>query len=279
MKNQRIYIEKKQVPDINGIFPRGFFYGDGVFETMRWKKSSPVFLQKHIERITHGALILKMPAPDGKKIVEEINECVEKSGFSDCAVKVCLVSGGSFAPFFSVPDDFQTVISISEITDNPADISLKIVFNGYSRSSSPVAGIKSLNYLGNVVAMREARESGFDDALFSSADGCVSETTCRNIFWGEKNELFTPSTDCGILPGITRGVLMDIAARNGFSVSESRLNPGDLAQAGFVFATNSVSGITPVEKISLQDLTLNFSTSVDNSYKQLTALLLKAFQW
>ena len=160
--------------------------------------------------------------------------------------------------FFSEPDDFQTVISISEITDDLADISLKIVFNGYSRNSSPIAGIKSLNYLENVVAMREARENGFDDALFSSPDGCVAETTCRNIFWGQKNGLFTPPADCGILPGITRGVLMDIAARNGFSVSESRLRPEDLAQADFVFATNSVSGINPVEKISFQDLTLNF---------------------
>ncbi|WP_462137220.1 aminotransferase class IV [Candidatus Mycalebacterium sp.] len=81
MKNQRIYIKRKQVSDINGIFPRGVFYGDGVFETMRWKQSPPVFLQKHIERITRGALTLKMPAPDGKKIIKEIKECVKKKRF------------------------------------------------------------------------------------------------------------------------------------------------------------------------------------------------------
>lgn len=279
MKNQHFYIEGKQVPDINGIFPRGFFYGDGVFETMRWKNSAPVFLEKHIERITCSALMLKMPSLDGGKIIKEITECVEKSGFSDCVVKVCIISGGFSVPFFSEPDCFQTVVSITEITEDPADVFLKIIFSGYTRNNSPITGIKSLNYLENVVAMREARKKGFDDALFVSQNGHVAETTCRNIFWGRKSGLFTPPADCGILPGITRGVLMDIAVRDGFSVTESRLFPENLVRADFVFATNSVSGIIPVEKIQLQDLTLNFSTSVENSYNRLKALLYEVFEW
>jgi len=281
VKNQIIYIDGEKVADINGILPRGFFYGDGVFETMRWKGFSPVFLEKHIKRILHGAAVLAIPAPDSEKIKRAIIKSAGNSRFSDCAVKICLVSGGSPTPFFAKADSFQTVISLTEISDGLSDKPLKIIFlkNGYSRYYSFLSGVKSLNYLENILLMREARKSGFDDALLPDACGATAETTCRNIFFGRGEHLFTPPPECGILPGITREILIDIASTNGFSVSETALQPEELPQMEFVFVTNSLSGILPVESIQFQDLTLKFSTSVHDSYICLKTLLYQAFMW
>ncbi len=281
MKNQVIYIGGKKVADINGIFPRGFFYGDGVFETMRWRGFRPVFLEKHIKRILHGAAVLEIPISDGGEITGEIIKSAENSGFPDCVVKICLVSGGLPAPFFAKPDSFQIIISVTEFSDNFSVKPLKIIFlqNGYSRRYSPLSGIKSLNYLENILSMREAEKRGFDDALLPDADAAPVETTCRNIFFGHGTDIFTPPPDCGILPGITREILIDIASKAGFSVSELSLQEREIARMEFVFATNSVSGIVPVENIQFQDLTLDFSTSVHTSYLCLKNLLYQAFMW
>ncbi len=281
MKNQRVYIKGKEISDIGGISLKGIFYGDGVFETMRWKGSCPVCLKKHIKRILHGASVLQIPEPDGEKITEEIFEAVQKSEFQDCAVKLCVVAGGSCTPFFAEPDSFQTIISVTEISEQLLKQNLKIICSGmeYSRNYSPLSGIKSLNYLENVLAMRAAKKRHFDDTLFLTPDGFVTETTCRNIFWGKDGDIFTPPLGCGILPGITRETLIEIASENGFAVSQRLFRPEDMMQADFVFATNSLEGMTLVEKLKIQDMTLTFSTSVQNSYKILKSLLYQYFKW
>ncbi len=226
--------------------------------------------------------MLQIPEPDGKKIVAEIAEAVEKTGFVDCAVKVCVVSGGDCAQFFAKPDSFQAVISVREITEKPPrQNGIKIICpeNRYLRNSSALSGIKSLNYLENIVAMREARRSGFDDALFLDSNGFVAETSCCNIFWGSGNRISTPSLCCGVLPGITRGVLMDLGRQNDFTMSEECRPPRSMKRADFAFVTNSLMGITPVDKIQVQDLTLTFETSYTDSYVKLKSLLYQSLIW
>lgn len=281
MSEQRIYIAGKEIAHAEEIFPRGIFYGDGVFETMRWKGSPPVFLKRHIDRILYGASVLQIPKPDAGEIIAEIKEAVEKTGFADCAVKICLVSAGRCSPFFAKPDSFQTVVSVRKMFEKPPHKSIKIVCREepYSRGDSPLRRIKSLNYLENIVAMRDAREKGFDDAFFLGRRGFVAETTYCNIFWGKDRNISTPSLDCGALPGITRSVLAEVGRQNGFAVSEVRCPPEQMAQADFVFVTNSLMGITPVEKVQLQDLTLIFNSANNDSYMDLKNLLYQALMW
>ena len=263
------------------FFPRAVFYGDGVFETMRRKGAAPVFLNRHIDRISRAALAVGIAPPSPEKIIREINSAVRKSGFSDCAVKVCVISDAPPSPFFAPPDGCHTIVSVRRIKDGAENSPVKLLVSDIwrARANSPLCAVKSLNYLENVIAMREAAKKGFDDALLCSPDGNVAETTCRNIFWGNGRALFTPPEDCGILPGITRGVLMEKAADAGFSVAESRVKPSTLANAEFVFATNSVSGVNPVEKIQYQGLTREFSTSTHPSYVEIKTLLFQAFKW
>lgn len=281
MTKQRLYTGGKEIKNIESIFPRAVFYGDGVFETMRWKGAPPVFISRHIDRLLRAAAFLEIPSPPPEAVKAEITGAVEKSGFADCAVKICLISGAPPSPFFEKPSFSQILVSVTEITDDLSGVPLKIIFSkkGYSRNSSPLSAIKTLNYLENVAAMREAGDAGFDDALLRGEDGCVAETTCRNIFWGKNGEIFTPPEHCGILPGITRGFLMEKARESGFQVSELMIQPEDMSHADFVFATNSLSGIRPVDKIQLQDLTLTFSTSVNKRYAEIKNIVLQALNW
>lgn len=281
MNNQRIYFQEKDVTDMPEFLPRAVFYGDGVFETMRWKGSQPVFLDRHIERISRASAAIGIKSPYQEKIINEIENAVEKSGFYDCAVKVCIVSDASPSPFFASPESCRTVVSVTQIESGTENRPIKILLldDGHIRTASPLSAVKSLNYLENIIAMREAIKKGFDDALLCSREGNIAETTCRNIFWGNGRNLFTPPEDCGILPGITRSVLLEKASDAGFLVTESLAKPADMAEAGFIFTTNSVSGINPVDEISCQDLTLEFSTSTNPSYMEIKTLLFQALKW
>lgn len=281
MNDQRIYFQERDLTGVPEFFPRAVFYGDGVFETMRWKGSAPVFLNRHIDRISRAASAVGIAPPSPENITREINNAVRKSGFSDCAVKVCVISDAPPSPFFAPPDGSHTIISVRQIKNGAENSSVKLLLSDIwrTRPDSPLSAVKSLNYLENVIAMREAAKKGFDDALLCSPDGNIAETTCRNIFWGSGRDLFTPPEDCGILPGITRGVLMEKAADAGFSVAEPHVKPSTAANAEFAFVTNSVSGINPVEKMQYQGLTREFSTATHPSYVEIKTLLFQAFKW
>lgn len=281
MKNGRLFIGGTEVRNFGGIFPRGVFYGDGVFETVRWRGFPPVFLDRHIDRMLRGAEVLKIPKPDRGKTVAEIADAARKTGFSDCAVKMCLVSGGDCSPFFAEPDSFRTAVFVTEKTGGkpPRAERLFCRREQHLRGASPLAGIKSLNRLEHIIAIRDAAARGFDDALFLDRRGFVAETTRCNIFWGKGANLSTPPPDCGALPGVTAGVLTETARRNGFAVSHVRLPPEDLAHADFVFVTNAVAGIIPVEKLQIEDLTFTFSSSEHDSYLKLKNLLYQTLMW
>ena len=92
MNNRRVYFRRKDISGVPEFFPRAVFYGDGVFETMRWKGFPPVFLSRHIKRISRASAVIGIEFPCPEKIVREIKTAVHKSGFSDCAVKLCVVS-------------------------------------------------------------------------------------------------------------------------------------------------------------------------------------------
>lgn len=281
MSSQHIYSGKKEITGKGEFFPRAVFFGDGVFETMRWKNSPPVFLNNHLDRISRGAAILEITPPSYEKITDEIADAVKQSGFADCVVKVCVISDADAVPFFARADGCRMVVSVTSIEKGTEKLPLKLTVadGAYARYAHPLSSIKSLNYLENVIAMRNAAKHGFDDALFLSSDGFVTETACRNIFWGKGSEIFTPPENCGILAGITRGILIATARVEGFSVSERSAKLTDLTDTEFVFTTNSVSGINPVEKILHQDLTLTFSTQLNRTYDKIKTLLFQALNW
>jgi branched-chain amino acid aminotransferase len=114
---------------------------------------------------------------------------------------------------------------------------------------SPHSGLKTLNYLSNILARMEAQRAGADDALMLNTRREVAETAVSNIFMVKGRDLITPSADSGILPGITREIVLNLADRAGLRHIERHLKPDELKKAKEVFLTNTLMEVMPVAKI------------------------------
>jgi len=234
---------------------RTLFYGEGVFETFRFRSGMPVFFDRHIERMRKGAELLSIPLPEANSITDAVLSAVSESGLSDMYVKVCLVSAGN-SLFYKNADKTRTIVIIKkyEVVNGPAKASVC----SFSRNSkSPLVRIKSLNYLENILARREAMDSGFDEALFLNERDEITEGSASNIFWVSDGTLFTPSLGCGVLPGIIRGVLMEQASDMGLQVEEGGFTITDLAESDFAFFTNSLAGVRELAKINETHLSVD----------------------
>lgn len=246
----------KRIPDDLPL--RTLYYGEGVFETFRFKSEMPLFFDRHVERMKKGAELLGIPLPDENHIVDMVSSAVTKSGLSDMYVKVCLVSEGN-SLFYQNADESSVLIVLKDYSTENKPIKTRIC--SFSRNSqSPLLRIKSLNYLENILARREAIYSGYDESLFLNERGEITEGSASNIFWVRNGILFTPSIDCGVLPGIVRSILIEHASEAGLEVSEGRFDLNALLDAECAFFTNSLAGFREIARIN------ETSMQVDNPH-------------
>jgi len=240
-----IYINGNRVYDELPL--RSLFYGEGVFETFRHKSGLPVHFDKHMKRLKEGAGFLNLEMPDEGYIAVLIEQAVKKSGLSDLYVKLCILSEGS-NPFYEKSQGSQILMLVREYL-KPKD-SLKAGICSFTKnSSSPILKIKSFNYLENIIARREALGKGFDEALFLNEEGNITEGSAGNIFWYKEGKLYTPSVECGILPGTIREVLLDIRDELGLQIEEGGYSLEELFSSEFAFFTNSLIGSVPISQI------------------------------
>lgn len=231
----------------NALPLRSLFYGEGLFETFRYKGRLPVLLEKHFERMENGAGLLKIPFPDRNYIIELIRKAISESEITDAYIKICLLSQGQFG-FYETADISQVLVIVKEYVDPKQSVKLKV--NSFRRiSDSPLVKIKSTNYLENILARRAASTSGFDEALFLNEKGEVAECSASNIFWFKNETLFAPSKDCGLLNGTTRALVLRFIADYDINLTQSNFLLDDLMGAEFVFVTNSLIGCLPVSAI------------------------------
>jgi len=120
---------------------------------------------------------------------------------------------------------------------------------GVQNEMSITSRIKSLNYLLHILARFDAKRLGFDEAILTNTKGFITEATTSNIFIVKNNALITPSAESGILPGVTRGVIMEIAKRLKISVKEKFVTRREMLAADEIFLTNSLAEVLPVTKV------------------------------
>ncbi|MFI5322170.1 MAG: aminotransferase class IV [Thermodesulfobacteriota bacterium] len=251
---------------------RAVFYGEGVFETFRFKSGMPVFFEKHYSRMEHGAGVLGIPHIGIGDLADLIKQAVSETRLSDAYVKVCLLSEGSSA-YYDYPTKGDILVIVREYA--PREEPVKISNSSFKRSSeSPVYRIKSLNYLENVIARREANQKGFDESLFVNENEEIAECTSSNIFWIGNDTLYTPSIDCGILPGITREILINSVSELGITVEEGRFSPEDIAGCEFAFLTNSLSGSFIISQLGGLNLPVK-----NHLYESVKELLHEKLEW
>jgi branched-chain amino acid aminotransferase group I len=232
-------------------FNRGLLYGDGVFETLRAYSGRVFRLEQHLKRMQEGLQVLKIaPNEETHGIERAINELLKLNNLSDAVLRISVFRGDGEGP--EPPDGLRSSILISAKPFNKYRTEdYATGFRAYlvciRRSSySPLSRIKSLNYLDNILARLEAREHNAQEALLLNTLGWVAEGATSNIFIIKDKKLITPPVDAGILPGITRAAVLEIADSLNLQAQEETYSPEELLRADESFLTNSLMEIMPL---------------------------------
>ena len=245
------YFEKDQAKI--SVFDHGLLYGDGVFEGLRAYEGRVFRLDRHIQRLYNSAKAIMLTIPvsvdEMKRIV---TDTLAENKLKDAYIRLLVTRG---AGTLGLDPDKCPKPSIVCITDFIAlypkemyDNGLKVVTVPTNRTSinSLYPQCKSLNYLNNIMAKIEARIAGCIEAIMLNVDGSVAECTGDNIFVVKGGRLVTPDVMSGILEGVTRGAVMDIARGLGIAVVECRLSRYELFTADECFLTGTAAEIIPV---------------------------------
>ncbi len=235
------------------VFDHGLLYGDGVFEGIRVYSGKVFRLKEHLDRLYESARYIMLNVPlDHKKMTEAVIETVKKNKLADAYIRLIVTRGTGglgLDPFKC--EAAQVIIIVDKIQLYPEAMyehGLEIISSSILRTpeSSFSPRVKSLNYLNNIMAKIEAVHAGVPESLMFNADGFVVECTGDNIFAVSNNEIFTPPTSTGILEGITRDCVIDIARNLGYTVSEKLLTRHDLYTADELFLTGTAAEVIPV---------------------------------
>ena len=256
---QQIYINgqyfSKEDAKIS-VFDHGLLYGDGIFEGMRIYSGKVFRLREHLVRLWESARAIDLTIPISlDEMTDATNETVAKNGLEDGYIRLLVTRGGGalgldpnrcvdpqvviIADTISLyPESFYTdgleLVTASTIRNHPAALSPRI---------------KSLNYLNNIMAKMEGLKAGCVEALMLNHKGEVAECTGDNIFIVKHGRLITPPIDAGILEGITRNAVLELAVEAGIETSESTMTRHDIFVADECFLTGSAAEVIPAVKL------------------------------
>jgi branched-chain amino acid aminotransferase len=236
------------------VYDHGFLYGDGIYETMRSYEGIVFMLDRHIARLGNSASLIKLALPGGEFLRDAVYETVESNGLSDAYVRITVSRGrGPIGLDPGLCKEPTVVVIAKEFREYPAEYYEKgteLILAKTRRNLVEALdpGIKSLNFLNNILAKAEAVERGAYEAVMLNKDGYVAEGTISNIFFVSSGRLCTPSREVGILEGITREVVVSAAKADGIEVREGMFRPEDIFPAEEVFLTNTTGEVMPVAK-------------------------------
>ncbi len=225
---------------------RGLTLGDGVFETIAVAGGVPKRLSAHLERLRYGLEFLGFAeAPIDRELTSAVELVIAANGLEGGLLRLTISRGPAARGLIPPKTETPTVLVTAAPAGPPDPPPVRAIIAAATRRNeySPLARLKTVNYLDNVIAAAEAAERGADDAILLNTAGRLAETTVANVFVVIEGRILTPPVADGALPGVVRA---DIVAAG--EAVEKPLVPADLSRASEVFATNS-AGIRPIVEI------------------------------
>ena len=249
-----VFLNGKFLPEAEAVVPlndRGFLLGDGLFETVRMAQGRPFRLAQHLERLVRGADFLKIKLPfTAKEIQKFAGELIGKNELAEAVLRVTLTRGAGTRGYSTKGADKPTLaLTLHPLPPQNGDEPLlwSLITSSFRIPASDVlSSFKSTSKILNVLARAEAEEKGADEALLLNANGEVAETAGGNIFWVYQDKICTVPTGRGVLPGITRAVVLEICQSLGLETNKRVIKPEMLRNAEGIFVTQSAYGIIPV---------------------------------
>lgn len=226
---------------------RGFTLGDGLFETVLADRGALRLWGAHMARLGRGCDALGLPAPDPEACRAAAAAALADAGLSGerAAVRLTWSAGvggrGLDRPGAPAP---RLVVGCAPSPRPEGAVRLAIV-SVRRNDGSPASRLKSLSYLDNVLARREAQAAGADEALMLNTRGDLACAAAANLFWLDGGRLYTPALDCGVLDGTMRAAVIEAAEASGLEALEVRAGIRALDGASALFLTNSLIGVRP----------------------------------
>ena len=260
------------------VFDHGFLYGDGVYETLRVYQGRVLLWERHLARLRRSCELIGLDFPIADDAwLPILGELLARNILQNAGLRVTISRGeGALGidPRLCVrPTVVVMAKPVVEYTDQQREqgmiLHLASIRRNPELAQSPQ--IKAISFLNNILAKQEAVRVEADDALMLNMEGELTECTTSNIFFVKDQRLHTPAVECGILKGITRDIVMELAEEQGVRVEEGRYTMEQLFQAEECFMTNTGIEIMAVSKIG--DCQIG-----EGKRGPLTGALLKAFK-
>jgi len=243
------------------VFDHGLLYGDGVFEGLRFYNGKTFMLEAHLQRLMDSAVGIGLQIPHSSEQIALAIEQLVKAYPGDSGYLRLVVTRGEGSlgidprkcarpNLFIIADE----LAVMDVTDAAQGVRLHVAQTRRTPAQCLDPQVKSLNYLNNILARMEASRAGCDEALMLNMDGYVSEGSVDNVFIVVDGALKTPPLEDGMLAGITRAVVLDVAARAGIPCEQVSLRVNDLLAADECFLTGTGAELIAVRQIDDQVL-------------------------
>lgn len=255
----KIYLDGKFVAEEDArvsVFDHGVLYGDGIFEGIRAYNGRVFKLKEHVDRLYNGAGAIMLQPPVSKEEMQEIVlETLRQNDLRDAYIRLVITRGkgdlGLDPANCPKPTLFCIASGIQLYPEELYQKGMEVVTVPTRRNTPETINpqMKSLNYLNSIMAKLEAKLAGVQEAIMMNNEGYVAEATGDNIFIVHGGELITPPAFLGILEGITRNTVMDLAAGKDIPVKAQVFTRYDVYSADECFLTGSAAEIIPVVKV------------------------------
>ena len=229
---------------------RGLLLGDGLFETILAEGGELHSFEAHLDRMTRGCSVIGIAPPDPAAARAAAVACLAEADLTGARAAVRLTWTAGAGRGLDRPAGARGRLIVQAFASPARDQPVRLATVPLRRNeTSPLSRIKSLSYLDNVLARRQALAMGADEALLLNGRDEVACAAAANLFWVREGRLFTPALRCGVLDGIVRGRVIGAARAMGVEVVEAADPASALQAAEGVFLSNSLIGVRPVASI------------------------------
>jgi branched-chain amino acid aminotransferase len=229
-------------------FDHALLTGDGVFETLRIYRGVPFAARRHLARLARSAAGLGLPCPPVHVVRDAMSAVVAANGLTEGRLRVTLTGGAG--PLGSARGESPPTLIVAATPMEPPAPTVDVAICPWPRNErSAVAGLKTVSYAENVVALAWARERGADEAIFANCAGSLCEGTGTNVFAVIDGRLVTPPLAAGCLAGVTRELVSELVAVEEVDVPVARLR--DATEAFLTSSTREVQPIRAVDGVPL----------------------------
>jgi branched-chain amino acid aminotransferase len=238
------------------VMDHGFLFGDSVYEVVSTLNSKLFFLDEHLDRLYSSAEAISLKIPRDKEwFREQLKNTLLAAGNKESYVRIIVTRGVGEINIdpssCEHPNVILMVMDATKYSKSCYEKGIQVALVSIKRNPRDALNpnIKTGNYLNNVLAKMEADKLGSQDAIMVNPWGFLTEGTTSNLFFVREGHILTPSLECGILSGITRLMVIELAKENGFHVEEGKWPGEELSKADEIFLTGTLKKVMPVSHL------------------------------